>query len=128
MNTHAQDRREVKSFNQSLSFTHTYFINLETNFHSDTISNINVTANFNIDKNGEGTFDFTNDINHSHTIVRINYSVIKTSNKLIYLTFGGENIEKQETIMISLSLIKTTNVVEKMIIYNYKINKAFVFY
>ncbi len=128
LNSHAQDRREIKGFNQSLSFNHTYFINLETNTRSDTISDYNYIANFNTDKNGEGTFDFTNDIDHSHTIIRINHSEITTSNKLIYLIFGGENIEKPETIMISLSIIKTSNIVEKLIIYNYKINKAFVFY
>jgi hypothetical protein len=128
MFSNAQIRREIKDFNQSFSFKNSYDINLETNTHTDTISNFNYSAKFNIDKNGEGIFDFTNDISNSHTLARINYSQIKTSSKIKYLTFGGEHYEKGEIIMITMSINKESNIVEKLIIYNYKINKAYVFY
>jgi len=126
--SNAQNSREIKQFNQSFSFSRTYTIDLETYTRSDSTSDFSFIATYNIDSNGEGTFDFYNQTLKSKTQVKIKYSQIKKSNKMTYIILGGEHSARPEIIMVTMSIILESNAVDRLILTNAAQKKAFVFY
>lgn len=125
--SNAQNNREIKDFNQSFTFTNTHTINLETNTHSETISGFTSIAKFSIDKNGEGTIDFKT-TGAKSTLVRVDYSQIKTLNQMIYWNFGCTHSERPEKIQMTIEINPESNTVESFVIYNEEKEKAYVFY
>ena len=124
----AQNRLEIKDFNQSFSFSHTYTVDLETNTRSDSTSDFTFNATYSIDSNGEGTFGFENQRLKSKTLVNIKHSQIKKSNKMTYFILGGEHSARPEIIMVTISIILESNAVDRLIITNAAQKKSFVFY
>jgi hypothetical protein len=101
---------------------------LETYTRSDSTSDFSFIATYNIDSNGEGTFDFYNQTLKSKTQVKIKYSQIKKSNKMTYIILGGEHSARPEIIMVTMSIILESNAVDRLILTNAAQKKAFVFY
>ena len=127
MLSNAQIKREIKDFNESFTFTNNYNINLETNSHSETVSDFTAIAKFNIDKNGEGTIDFKT-VGAKSTLVIVDYSQIKTTNGITYWNFGCTHSEKPEKVQMTLEFNPESNKIESFIILNEGKEKAYVFY
>lgn len=125
--SNAQSKREVKDFNNSITFTNTHTIDMETNSHSETISGFTSIAKFNIDKNGNGKIDFKTEGAKS-TIVYVDYSQIKTLNQMTYWNFGCTHSERPEKIQMTIEIEPESNTIKSFVIYNEKKKKAYVFY
>ena len=127
MFSNAQNNREIKDFNQSFTFNNTFYINLKTNTNSETISGINAISTFKIDENGEGTIDFKT-VGFKSTLVRVDYSQVKTTNAITYWNFGCTHSEKPEKIQMTIEINPESNAVQSFIIYNEGKEKAYVFH
>lgn len=128
MFANAQNKREIKDFYQSFTFTNTYTIDLKANTHSENISGITFVVKFNIDKNGEGTIDSETKGFKSTTLVTVDYSQIRTFNQMIHWNFGCIHSERPEKIQMTIEINPESNKVESLVIYNEEKEKAFVFY
>ena len=125
--SNAQSKLEIKDFNEAYTFTSTYTIDLKTNSHSETITDFTAIAKFNIDKNGEGTIDFTT-LGVKSTSVLVNYSQIKNFNQKTYWNFGCTHSERPEKIQITLEINQGSNKIESLTIFNEGKENAYVFY
>lgn len=123
----AQIKREIKDFNNSITFTNTYTIDMETNTHSASISGFTSIVKFSIDKNGNGKIDFKT-VGAKSTIVYVDYSQIKTLNQMTYWNFGCTHSERPEKIQMTIEIEPESNTIKGFVVYDEKIKKAYVFY
>lgn len=125
--SNAQSKREIKDFNNSFSFTNTHTIDMEAKTKSDDISGFTAVAKFSLDKNGNGKIEFKTEGAKS-TMVKVDYSQIKTLNQMTYWNFGCTHSERPEKIQMTLEIEPESNTIKSFVIYNEKKKKAYVFY